>query len=416
MGHSPVPELMTHPLTYARLAEGWSFRAAARKLAASARALGINMATGGPEKFWRWETKGVTPDRDSQRALAHAFGVPAARLEVLPWPRWLPGAEDACAAHPWTISGCLAALEAVEDAVVDRRGFLTLSSVTLAGVASGWANGEPDRVVAATRGGRLDADTVTWLEERIPGLRRMDDRLSGQSVLRLVLADLHMVTELLTGSSYSGPLGHRLYRVAGELGQLAGWVAFDLGWHSCAQRYYTAALRAAHAADDRQLGGNILAGLSFQCALAGSPQDGVSLAQTAQEHVKNSRPRVRALIASRTARAAARAQDTAVCTRALDQADRLMDTAETTGCDDDPPWVYYFDRSELQAQAGACFSDLSQPQRAEPLLAQALEGQDPAFVRDRTIYLVRAARTQLQGGHLDTACELVGQAAQLGRV
>ncbi|MEO3753624.1 hypothetical protein [Streptomyces sp. B6B3] len=407
------PALMTHPLTYARLQQGWSYRGAARKLAEAASALGINQARGGSDKFWRWEKEGVTPDADSQRALAHALGVPAKRVALLPWPRWLPGAEDAFGAQAWTIAGCLAALEEVEDAVVDRRGFLTLSSVALAGVASGWASVEPERAVAAAQGGHLDDETVTWVEERIPGLRRMDDRLSGQSVLRLVVADLHMISELLSHSSYPDVLGRRLYAVAGELGQLAGWIAFDLGQHAAAQRYYTAGLHAAHAADDRQLGANILAGMSFQCALAGSPHDGIALAQTAQDQARDARPRVRALLASRTARAAARAHDTTTCMSALNEADRLLDAADATHPAEDPAWIYYFDRAELHAQAGACFSDLDQPKDAEPLLAQALDTQDRSYVRDRTIYLIRAARTHLQAGHLDAACDLAGQAATL---
>jgi hypothetical protein len=406
-------ELMKHPLTYVRAQRGWSLRIALREIAKAAEALGINMAVGTPEKIWRWENRGVVPDRFSQRALAHALNVPPERLELLPWPRWLPDAEAVYSAHPWTIAGCLDALDSVEDALIDRRGFLTLSGVALTAVASGWASCEPERMVGATKGGRLDAETVAWVEERIPGLRRMDDRLSGASLLRLIRADLHMVTELISRSSYPGHLGQRLYRTAAELGQLAGWVAFDIGQHSAAQRYYIAALHTAHAAEDQQLGANVLAGLSFQCALVGQPQDGVSLAETAQEHAHKASPRVQALIASRQARAHARAGDTPACTRALKRAEQLLGRAENTSSTDDPPWVYYFDQAELEAQAGTCFVDLCQPKIAEPMLTRALAAQDRSYVRDRTIYLVRAAKAQIQAGQLDAACELAGQAAEL---
>lgn len=404
-------ELFTHPLTYVRAEKGWSLRDLVEAIASSAKQLGVNMAAG-REKAWRWEKRNVVPDMPTQRALAHALKVPAEQLELLPWPRWLPAGDAVLSSYPWTVAGCIQALDAVEDALLDRRGFLTICGATLTAVAYGWAAHEPDRVVHAMRGGRLDAETVAWAEDRIPGLRRMDDRLSGPNLLRMIDADLHMVTELITTSSCPADLRRRLFRTAAELGQLAGWVAFDTGRHSAAQRYYIAGLHAAHAADDRTLASNALAGLSFQAALCGDPQNGVSLADTAHEQANRGSARVRALMASRQARAHARADDPLACGQALLRAERYLDIAENGG-DDDPPWVYYFDRAELNAQAGACFVDLHQPQRAEPLLANALAAQDPSYVRDRTIYLVRAARTQMQFRHLDAACDLAGQAAEL---
>lgn len=413
MQHAPV-ETIRHPLEYVRIQRGWSLRRAAREIAAGARALGINMAANVPEKVWRWEKRGVTPDAESQRALAHRLNVPTERLKLLPWPRWLPGADDVYVPHPWTVSGCLDALNQLEDdALIDRRGFLTFSGVALTTVASSWASTEPERVLGAANGGRLDEEVVAWVEERIPGLRRMDDRLSGASVLGLVRADLHMVAEFLSRSSYCERLGRRLYRTAAELAQLAGWVAFDIGMHSVAQRHYVAALRAAHCADDAQLGANVLAAMSFQCALAGDPRDGVRLAQTAQESAGAVSPRVGALLASRRARAHARVGERAACDRALAEAERSLERADDGRDQGDPGWVYYFDQAELDAQAGACLVDLELSRHAEPLLTRALAAQDTSYVRDRTIYFVRAAQCQMQSGNLDAACDLAGQAVEL---
>ncbi|MDT0307291.1 hypothetical protein RM780_09980 [Streptomyces sp. DSM 44917] len=300
----------------------------------------------------------------------------------------------------------------MEDALIDRRGFMTVSGVAVTAAASGWACAEPDRLTASAHGGRLDEETVAWVEDRIPALRKLDDRLSGDSVLRLALADLHMVTELISHSSYSAALGQRLLRTAAELAYLAGWVAFDSGLHSAAQRHYLTALHAAHAADDRPLGANVLAGMAFQAALAGAPVEAVSLADTAEEHSGDTSPRVRAFLASRQARAHAVAGDERACARALNRAEQLLDTADTAAWQD-PAWVYYFDSAELAAQAGACFVDLGQPEQAEPVLMRALADQAPSYVRDRTIYTIRLARARLQAGHLDHACDLAAQAAEL---
>lgn len=400
-------QVMKHPLTYVRFQRGWSLRDTSREIARSAGQLGINMSGDVREKVWRWENRGVTPDHGAQQALAYALGVPEHLIELLRWPRWLPGAHDVCTTQ-WTVDGCLAALQAVEDADVDRRGFLVLSSLTL---ASGWAEADPDRIISAVAGGQLDDATVTMVEDRLPGLRHLDDRLGGASVLRVAQGDLHIVTELLRNSSYTTELGQRLYRLAAELGRLAGWIAFDTGLHAAAQRYYAAALHCAHTAGDRPLGAHILAGMSFQATLAGTPQDGVSLADTAADHTTHAGPRVRALIATRQARAAARAGDSAACDRALHRAEQLLASARG----EEPEWIYYFDRAELEAQAGACLLDLGRHAEADTVLTRALSDQNTGYARDRTIYLVRAARARTLGGHLDSACELAGQAAELAR-
>src|SRR5207302_1806645 len=83
----------------------------------------------------------------------------------------------------------------------------------------------------------------------------------------------------LDDGQYTAQVGAQLCAAAAELGQLAGWVSFDAGLHGAAQRYYVAALHAAHAAGDRPLGANVLSGMSFQATIVGDPRDGVGLAQ-----------------------------------------------------------------------------------------------------------------------------------------
>ncbi|RKN51630.1 transcriptional regulator, partial [Streptomyces klenkii] len=197
---------------------GWSLENTAVRIAQAGREIGLNLSADGVQKVWRWENRGVRPDAANQRALARAMGVPEERVRLLHWPQWLPGAETARVAFPWSTQGALEALEALmEDALIDRRGFMTVSGVAVTAAASGWACAEPDRLTASAHGGRLDEETVAWVEDRIPALRKLDDRLSGGSVLRLALADLHMVTELISHSSYSAALGQRLLRTAAEL-------------------------------------------------------------------------------------------------------------------------------------------------------------------------------------------------------
>lgn len=121
----------------------------------------------------------------------------------------------------------------------------------------------------------------------------------------------------------------------------------------------------------------------------------------------------RALLASRKARAHAKAGDVAACGRALVDAERSLDkvTTDTT----EPDWLYYFDEAEFAAQAGSCWVDLRQPERARPLIDDALRNIDPNYVRDRALYHGRSSAAYLHDNELESACHELRTAAGLAR-
>jgi len=83
-----------HPLAEVRAARGWSCQHLARIPAARARRHGINMAAQ-RQKIWRWEHRGVTPDRLSQRLLAEELGLDLEVLAAHSWPDRLPSSRQA---------------------------------------------------------------------------------------------------------------------------------------------------------------------------------------------------------------------------------------------------------------------------------------------------------------------------------
>src|SRR4030095_10668466 len=109
----------------------------------------------------------------------------------------------------------------------------------------------------------------------------MDAHLGGDSVRRVVDAELGIVADLLAGGTYSEHTGRRLHLIAAALARFAGWFSFDAGFHTGAQRYWIAALHSAHAAGDRVVGANILKNMALQCVDFGRPHDAVDLADAA---------------------------------------------------------------------------------------------------------------------------------------
>src|SRR5690606_23350507 len=123
-------------------------------------------------------------------------------------------------------------------------------------LAQQWLVQEPGELSAVLRGGRVTDAFVDRLEEGLPRLRYLEAERGGLRARQLIDAELGIVAEVLANGSCSMVLRRRLYALAGELGRMAGWCAFDAGAHAAAQRYWSAALHAAHSADDRLLGAN----------------------------------------------------------------------------------------------------------------------------------------------------------------
>lgn len=405
-----------HPLTFVRKARGWSLQDLVDVIAGAATAQSVNMARG-RGKAWRWENRGVVPDEVTQLALAHVLGVPAERVRELGWPHWLPAGEE-IPAFAWTQAGTIEALEDVlKHGVRDRRGFMKLSGAALVALAQQWLVQEPGELSAVLRGGRVTDAFVDRLEEGLPRLRYLEAERGGLRARQLIDAELGIVAEVLANGSCSMVLRRRLYALAGELGRMAGWCAFDAGAHAAAQRYWSAALHAAHSADDRLLGANILKSMSLQCYDFDQPGEALALARSAYEGAgEATTPRTRAMLALREARAHAALGDRGACERLLTAADSAM--AQAGPRDADPAWLSYFDDAEVYGQIGTCYLDLGQrdPARltaADSYLARTLEMLPEAKVRDRATYLTRRASAQARLGNVDHACQLMGETVPL---
>jgi NAD(P)-dependent dehydrogenase (short-subunit alcohol dehydrogenase family) len=172
------------------------------------------------QKVWRWENRGVVPDRAAQWAIAAELGVDPNVLDHLRRPHWLPDS-PARADYAWTRQGGLDALtDAQETAMEDRPGFLRLTGGTLLSLAADWRLLEPEQVVAAVSGAKIDAGFVEDLESGLPRLRRLEDQRGGSYMRRVLDAELALVTDVLARSAYTnltGRDGDATARAAREL-------------------------------------------------------------------------------------------------------------------------------------------------------------------------------------------------------
>lgn len=399
---SSASQRFVHPLSYVRWEQGWTYQDLADLIARR-----INTASR-REKVWRWEHWGVEPDRDTQLALAAELGVARELVVGLGWPAWLPVGEQINVDMPWTADGSIALLESTSDsALADRRAFFILGEGVATSLAKDWQTVDPPRVVSALRGGMVDDALVCCFEQRLPMLRSIDYRLGGGCVQALADSELRLVTSLLSHGHYAEVIGRRLFAIAAELGRIAGWASYDLGLQAAAERYWVAALRAAHVAGDRGIGANVLKSMSLQRSEGGRHGEAVALATAALDAVGDADPRVVAMLTVRSARMHAAGGDRSSCDKLLIAAERAASKMHDAVA---PHWAGYFDWPEYCAQVAACYLMLQRYEQADSWLTQNLAVQPDARSRDRATYFMWKADCALHIGEVEHACEILGQA------
>ena len=289
-----------------------------------------------------------------------------------------------------------------------------ISSSLLADIemlAHEWLAADKPQLIELDAGRRIGDSLVATTEHRVIQLRRADDFVSGRTSHTLVHRELQATTKLLNEATLSEDQTRRLLTATGELAQLAAWVAADAGLYKQAARYTEGGVLAAHAADNEPLAANIISTLSYQLANTGNPRQAALLARTAYAGARHSATAsTKALLLERVAWADAKSGDLVSCERALGQVEENFGHAKP---EDDPDWVYWLNREEIDVMAGRCFTELKQPARAEPLLRTATSSYDNALVRENALYLSWLAEDYILLNEIEFAAETATRVLEL---
>lgn len=260
-------------------------------------------------------------------------------------------------------------------------------------------------------GRRVGTGLADELQSRVVALRHLDDVVGSGDLLPVVRRELASARGLVASASYDEPTGQRLLTLVGELAQLAGWVASDAGRYIEAQRLYLAGVSAAREGGNRALAGQLLSSLSYQMANVGEPAEAALLARSAVKGAEGATPVVTALLQERVAWASARCRDREGAMRALDAVDAAYER-RSPGIQE-PEWVYWLDRREIDIMSSRCLIELGDPVRAEPLLAAAIAGYRVEHGREVALYRTWLAESYAKAGVLDAARETIGQARRV---
>jgi hypothetical protein len=274
-----------------------------------------------------------------------------------------------------------------------------------------WLICDPPQVIELHAGRRINDALVSAVEHRVIQLRRADDFITGTASRDLMRAELAATVRLLSEGTLTEDQARRVLTTIGELAQLGAWVAGDGALVDEAARYVRGGVLAARAAGNAPLAANIISTFSYQLANTGNPHEALVLARTAYQGARHdATPVTRALLLERVAWAAARSGDLRDCEQTLGMVEERFSAGPN---DQDPDWLYWLNREEVDVMAGRCYTELKQPARAEALLTGAMARYGPEFVRENSLYLSWLAEDYVQLGEIEHAAGIATQIAAL---
>lgn len=280
-------------------------------------------------------------------------------------------ADAAVPAQPqWVATGGEAMLKAVELWQHDLadRGTRPGNADTAAAMILCWLTALPDHpLTRATGAWAISPGDLQRLRSVRSRLKDIDNAHGGGVAFPMMAAYLRTEAIPLLYGQYDEETGRALAESLAQLELDAGWSAYDAGDHRLARCYLLHALRLAHTAADRMLGGRIVCALSHQALHTGQPVLSVRLARAARAGAgPAATPRGTAMMAAMEAMAHANVADPGRCHQAVEDAQRAL--ASAAPGDGDPEWLDFDEGGLLGHQAWAT-RDLAAAGLANPELA-----------------------------------------------
>ncbi|MFI9719546.1 hypothetical protein ACIHFE_07800 [Streptomyces sp. NPDC052396] len=423
------------------LRSGWSKGELARQVNRRARQLGAHHISTDTSRVRRW-LDGEQPREPIPKILAELFserfgcvvGVEDIGLRVAHQSPSVSGV-DLPWAGPQTVE--LISEFSRSDLMLARRGFLGASLVLSAGPAliepmQRWLvpspAGGPGAKAAASadrvrRAPKLSAPELDLLESTTRMFRAWDAQCGGGLRRKAVVGQLHEVTDLLQ-EPQPEDTAKRLFKVAAELAELAGWMSYDVGLHPTAQKYFVLALHAAKEAGDRPLGSYVLSSMSRQMIHLGRPDDALELIHLGQYGSRETAtPRTQAMLYAMEARAYANMGQPAKCKRAVTMAEDCF--ADCAPGDGDPDWIRFFSEAELNAENAHSYRDLAYvagrsptyASLARPKMERAVElfAEDDEHQRSYALNLIGLATVDLMERAPEESAVHVAQAMRIAQ-
>lgn len=285
---------------------------------------------------------------------------------------------------------------------VDRRSFNAMAAGLTVGAA-----------LPATRvPARIDMAHVRYLQACLNQIRNHYQAAGGGAALNEALRQFVWARTMLDESDYTDSVGRQLLVVTAELGEAAGWAAYDRNDQQLARQLYGEAELLAGSSGDAVVAVHVYADLAQQSTYAarftgrrGVARESLRFANRAAEIARHEpSPRLHALIAMRQALAHAELGDELAFRSQITTARCELERGEHAS---DPPWAMFVSESEITGYEALGYEAIGRAQnmssgRATALYRAVLDdpGRSPS---DHAYYRARLAGALLNDGDVELA-------------
>ncbi len=245
---------------------------------------------------------------------------------------------------------------------------------------------------------------VARITKGINQIHKTQLMVGGSQLCELAVNEARYVEHLLDHGTYTDKVGKALTSASAEMMTAAGWIHYDAGRWSEANRYYAAAAKAATAAGDGIAAAHAWINACLLSYRDGSrPKEGVKLAEAAQLAARRAGgPKIRALAAIREAEAYSVIGDRSAVVAAVRRAHRAFDS--TRGLD--PGYLAFLSAAQLSGLTGLGFMRIGDYAEAARYLKSAIKGAT-AYPRERTAWRIRMAQNYIRAGDVAEGCALL---------
>ncbi|MEC3917702.1 helix-turn-helix domain-containing protein [Nocardia sp. CDC160] len=289
-----------------------------------------------------------------------------------------------------------------EEVEATHRTFVTAGP---GGAGAGAATGHRPTTPVAP-GGRV-AVGITDVERITKGINQIHKTqlmVGGDQLCELAVNEARYVEHLLDHGTYTDKVGKALTSASAEMMTAAGWIHYDAGRSSDANRYYADAAKAATAAGDGIAAAHAWINACLLSYREGArPKEGVKLAEAAQLAARREGgPKLRALAAIREAEAYSVIGDRSAMAAAVRRAHRAFDS--TRGLD--PGYLEFLSAAQLSGLTGLAFMRIGDYAEAANYLKSAIKGTS-AYPRERTAWQIRLAQNYVRAGDVADGCAVL---------
>lgn len=264
-------------------------------------------------------------------------------------------------------------------------------------------------------------DAVDALESAVTLFRRWDASGAGGLHRKAVTGQLNALTETLY-NQHGDEVSRRLFHVAAELAQLAGWMAYDQGLPGVAQRYYLLGLSACREAQSPVFGAKILGDMSRLSRLTGNYEDGLNLVQAGLFILpRHNAAMVRAELLGLESRCHAHLLSQVAATRAVRT---CVDVWQETYDENAEVRLDYMNQAEVDCLAASTYIELALDAEdgtradayagyAEQYTINAYNSREDEYNRSRILDKIRLAKVRLAQRDLAEAISVANFALEL---